>query len=97
MCVQQVHLLAQVNYFGWFGTAYGRRKISIIKRKIMFCYLKSQLKLSLYHTRRENARPVTAFNSTDIRAEQDNVATLVTAMMITVCISTDIRPATELV
>ena len=45
---------------------------------------------------RENARSVTAFNSTDIRAEQGNVATPVTAMMATVCISTDIRPATEL-
>ena len=44
----------------------------------------------------KNARSVTAFNSTDIRAEQDNVATPVTAMMATVCISTDIRPATEL-
>ena len=43
-----------------------------------------------------NARSVTAFNSTDIRAEHDNVATPVTAMMATVCISTDIRPATEL-
>ena len=28
MCVQQVQLLAQVNYFGWFDTADGRRKIS---------------------------------------------------------------------
>ena len=47
---------------------------------------------------RKNARSVTAFNSTDIRAEQDNVATPVTAMMATVCtcISTDTRPATEL-
>ena len=45
---------------------------------------------------RKNARSVTAFNSTDIRAEQDNVATPVTAMMATVCISTDVRPATEL-
>ena len=47
---------------------------------------------------RKNARSVTAFNSTDIRAEQDNVATPVTAMMATVsvCISTDIRPTTEL-
>ena len=45
---------------------------------------------------RKNARSVTAFNSTDIRAEQDNVATPVTAMMATVCISTDIRHATEL-
>ena len=45
---------------------------------------------------RKNARSVTAFNSTDIRAEQDNIATPVTAVMVTVCISTDIRPATEL-
>ena len=45
---------------------------------------------------RKNARSVTAFNSTDIRAEQDNVANPVTAMMVTVYISTDIRPATEL-
>ena len=45
---------------------------------------------------RENARSVTAFNSTDTRAEQDNVATHVTVMMTTVCISTDIRPAIEL-
>ena len=39
---------------------------------------------------RENACSVTAFNSTDIRSVQDNVATPVTAMMITVCISTDV-------
>ena len=45
---------------------------------------------------RKNARSVTAFNSADIRAEQDNVATHVTVMMTTVCISTDIRPATKL-
>ena len=32
---------------------------------------------------------VTAFNSTDIKSVQDNVATPVTAMMATVCISTD--------
>ena len=38
---------------------------------------------------RKNACSVTAFNSTDIRSVQDNVATPVTAMMITVCISTD--------
>ena len=45
---------------------------------------------------RKNARSITVFNSTDIRAKQDNVATPVIAMMVTVCISTDIRPATEL-
>ena len=39
--------------------------------------------------RRENAWFVTAFNSTDIRSVQDNVATPVTAMMVTVCVSTD--------
>ena len=38
---------------------------------------------------RKNACSVTAFNSTDIRSVQDNVATPVTAMMVTVCISTD--------
>ena len=38
---------------------------------------------------RKNACSVTAFNSTDIRSVQDNVATPVTAMMATVCISTD--------
>ena len=38
---------------------------------------------------RKNARSVTAFNSTDIRSVQDNVATPVTAMMVTVCISTN--------
>ena len=38
---------------------------------------------------RKNARSVTAFNSTDIRSVQDDVATPVTAMMVTVCISTD--------
>ena len=38
---------------------------------------------------RKNAWSVTAFNSTDIRTVQDNVATPVTAMMVTVCISTD--------
>ena len=32
---------------------------------------------------------VTAFNSTDTRSVQDNVAIPVTAMMVTVCISTD--------
>ena len=37
----------------------------------------------------KNARSVTAFNSIDIRSVQDNVATPVTAMMVTVCISTD--------
>ena len=44
----------------------------------------------------KNVRSVTAFNNTDIRSVQDNVAISVTAMMVTVCISTDIRPATEL-
>ena len=34
-------------------------------------------------------KAVTALNSTDIRSVQDNVATPVTAMMVTVCISTD--------
>ena len=38
---------------------------------------------------RKNACSVTAFNSTDIRSVQDNVATPLTAMMVTVCISTD--------
>ena len=38
---------------------------------------------------RKNAWSVTAFNSTDIRTVQDNVSTPVTAMMVTVCISTD--------
>ena len=38
---------------------------------------------------RKNACSVTAFNSTDIRPVQDNVATPATAMMVTVCISTD--------
>ena len=38
---------------------------------------------------RKNAWSVTAFNSTDIRTVRDNVATPVTAMMVTVCISTD--------
>ena len=38
---------------------------------------------------RKNACSVTAFNSTDIRSVQDNVATPVTAMMVTVCITTD--------
>ena len=38
---------------------------------------------------RKNACSVTAFNSTDIRSVQDNVATPVTAMMVTVCISPD--------
>ena len=37
---------------------------------------------------RKNACSVTAFNSTDIRSVQDNVATPVTTM-VTVCISTD--------
>ena len=39
---------------------------------------------------RKNACSVTAFNSTDIRSVQDNIATPVTAMMVTVCISTDV-------
>ena len=34
-------------------------------------------------------RTVTAFNSTDIRSVQNNVAIPVTALMVTVCISTD--------
>ena len=39
---------------------------------------------------RKNACSVTlAFNNTDIRSVQDNVATTVTATMVTVCISTD--------
>ena len=38
---------------------------------------------------RENAWSVTAFNSTEIRSVQDNVAIPATAMMVTVCISTD--------
>ena len=38
---------------------------------------------------RKNACSVTAFNSTDIRSVQDNVATPVIAMMVTDCISTD--------
>ena len=38
---------------------------------------------------RKNACSVTAFNSIDIRSVQDNVATPVTAMMVTVCISTE--------
>ena len=37
----------------------------------------------------KNACSVRAFNSTDIRSVQDNVATAVTGMMITVCISID--------
>ena len=37
----------------------------------------------------ENAWSVKAFNSTDIRSVQDNVATSVTTMMVTFCISTD--------
>ena len=39
--------------------------------------------------KRKNACSNTAFNSTDIRSVQDNVATPVTTMMFTVCISTD--------
>ena len=38
---------------------------------------------------RKNARFVTAFNSTDVRTVQGNVAIPVTAMMVAVCISTD--------
>ena len=45
--------------------------------------------LPLPNYTRKNACSVTAFNSTDIRSVQDNVATPVTAMMVTVCISTD--------
>ena len=43
----------------------------------------------IVHYTRKNACSVTAFNSTDIRFVQDNVATPVTAMVVTVCISTD--------
>ena len=43
----------------------------------------------MLHCIRKNACSVTAFNCTDIRSVQDNVATPVTAMMATVCISTD--------
>ena len=38
---------------------------------------------------RKKAWSFTAFNSTDIRSVQDNVATPATAMMVTVCISSD--------
>ena len=57
----------------------------------LLCMLPFQTTLSrvpLYYTRK-NARSVTAFSSTDIRSVRDNVATPVTAMMVTVCISTD--------
>ena len=49
--------------------------------------LTCHVSVNIVHT--ENACSVTAFNSTDIRTVQDNVATPVTAMMVTVCISTD--------
>ena len=42
-----------------------------------------------YYTRKNACSVTPAFNSTDIRFVQDNVATSVTAMMVTVCISTD--------
>ena len=45
------------------------------------------LYLSVYTWK--NACSVTAFNSTDIRSVHDKVATPVTAMMVSVCISTD--------
>ena len=49
--------------------------------------LKWQLSnLRLNYTRKD-ACSVTAFNSTDIRSVQDNVATPLTAMMVAVCIS----------
>ena len=43
-------------------------------------YLEREKRMNVMYTRK-NTRSVTAFNSTDIRSEQDNVATLVTAMM----------------
>ena len=46
------------------------------------------MSLLIYYTRK-NAWSDTAFNSTDTRSVQDNVATPVTAIMVTVCISTD--------
>ena len=55
-----------------------------------YWHVKEMVELIKAYTQK-NVCSVTAFNSTDIRAEQDNVATPVTAMMATVCISTDIR------
>ena len=88
------------DYFGVILTGNDRAQIdwspnSIILEFLYSMYRAFPLWCHVAYTRK-NARSVTAFNSTDIRAEQDNVATPVTAMMATVCISTDIRPATEL-
>ena len=61
---------------------------------LSFCFLHNVIKFrtivmfAIFYTRK-NACSVTAFNSTDIRSVQDNVATPVTAVMVTVCISTD--------
>ena len=45
--------------------------------------------ISVVFYMRKNACSVTAFDSTDTRSVQDNISTPVTAMMLTVCISTD--------
>ena len=65
------------------GTGFASSHLHALPLDVVVCYT------------RKNTHSVTAFNSTDIGAEQDNVATPVTSMMATVCISTDIRPATE--
>ena len=48
------------------------------------------IQIVIYSIHTGDARSVTAFNSTDIRSVQDDVATPVTAMMVTVCVSTDL-------
>ena len=59
--------------------------------RVMHCalaFVSAAILLVDWYTRK-NACSVTAFNSTDIKSVQDNVAIPVTAMMVTGCISTD--------
>ena len=80
--------LSQILPSDWLQllTDYWRQTTSSEKNR--FNGRKLTFSSSVVYTRK-NACSVTAFNSTDIRPIQDNVATPVTAMMVTVCISTD--------
>ena len=61
-----------------------------LERQPLNYYIRCLEQNSQLHTeKRMLCYRLTAFNSTDIRSVQDNVATPVTTMMVTVCISTD--------
>ena len=71
--------------------------VQLLKTNFLLHSCQYRIKARRLHTeKRMLCYSFQQFNSTDIRAEQDNVATPVTAVMATVCISTDIRPTTEL-